>query len=165
MKKLKRISLLLAVVIATMASTPARPAWRMKADYVEACSCHLFCPCYFNKHAEHPTCEFNMAVKVKEGYSGKKNYVFSHARQPKSRKVEFINEDVSEFARGLRNTDGRHIWLVGGAQLIKAFLDCLYWCWHSIDLSKPKVESPFASLFAVLSRRSRGPALRYAIAG
>ena len=73
MKKLKRISLLLVIVIATMASPPSRPAWSMKADYVEACSCHLFCPCYFNKHAEHPTCEFNMAVKVKEGYSGKTN--------------------------------------------------------------------------------------------
>ena len=65
-----------------------------------------------------------------EGYSGKKNYVFSHARQPKSRKVEFIHEDVSEFARGLRNTD-----------------------------------ASFASLFLVLSRRSRRPALRYTIAG
>src|SRR5215471_20980267 len=43
---------------------------RMKADYVEACSCHAFCPCYFNKHAEHPYCEFNMAVKVREGQSG-----------------------------------------------------------------------------------------------
>ncbi|MGH9580322.1 MAG: DUF1326 domain-containing protein, partial [Terriglobales bacterium] len=43
----------------------------MKADYVEACSCHLFCPCYFNKHAEHPYCEFNMAVTVHEGHSGK----------------------------------------------------------------------------------------------
>src|SRR5258707_5733554 len=53
------------------ASTSAKPAWRMKADYVEACSCHLFCPCYFNKHAEHPFCEFNMAVKVGEGDSGK----------------------------------------------------------------------------------------------
>jgi uncharacterized protein DUF1326 len=52
------------------AVTPAKPAWRMKADYIEACSCHLFCPCYFNKHAEHPYCEFNMAVKVREGYSG-----------------------------------------------------------------------------------------------
>jgi len=31
----------------------------MKADYVEACSCHLFCACYFNKHAEHPSCEFD----------------------------------------------------------------------------------------------------------
>ncbi|HWX56546.1 MAG TPA: DUF1326 domain-containing protein [Verrucomicrobiae bacterium] len=52
------------------AATPEKPAWQMKADYVEACSCHLFCPCYFNKHAEHPHCEFNMAVKVREGYSG-----------------------------------------------------------------------------------------------
>ncbi len=55
------------------ASTAAKPAWRMKADYVEACSCHLFCPCYFNKHAEHPYCEFNMAVKVREGHSGNTN--------------------------------------------------------------------------------------------
>jgi len=45
----------------------------MKAGYVEACSCHLFCLCYFNKHAEHPYCEFNMAVKVREGHSGKTN--------------------------------------------------------------------------------------------
>src|SRR5258708_4678754 len=52
------------------ASTAAKPAWRMKADYVEACSCMLFCPCYFNKTAHHPFCEFNMAVKVSEGYSG-----------------------------------------------------------------------------------------------
>ena len=53
-----------------VASAPAGPAWRMKADYVEACSCHLFCPCYFNKHAEHPMCEFNMAVTVPDGHSG-----------------------------------------------------------------------------------------------
>ncbi|MBI2677649.1 MAG: DUF1326 domain-containing protein [Candidatus Koribacter versatilis] len=73
MNRLARISLLLVAVLALMAANPTGPAWRMKADYVEACSCHLFCPCYFNKHAEHPTCEFNMAVKVKEGYSGKTN--------------------------------------------------------------------------------------------
>ena len=45
----------------------------MKADYVEACSCHTFCPCYFNKQAEHPYCEFNMAVTVREGRSGNVN--------------------------------------------------------------------------------------------
>src|SRR5213080_2758604 len=33
-------------------------------------SCHLFCQCYFNRHAEHPMCEFNMAVTVREGHSG-----------------------------------------------------------------------------------------------
>jgi len=54
----------------SLAALPPAPAWHMKADYVEACSCHLFCPCYFNKHAEMPLCEFNMAVTVREGYSG-----------------------------------------------------------------------------------------------
>ncbi len=70
MKKWGQVSLLALCVLPLIASTPTKPAWRMKADYIEACSCHLFCPCYFNKHAEHPHCEFNMAVKVREGYSG-----------------------------------------------------------------------------------------------
>ncbi len=70
MRSWKQISLLSVCVVLLTASTPAKPAWQMNADYVEACSCHLFCPCYFNKHAEHPYCEFNMAVKVREGYSG-----------------------------------------------------------------------------------------------
>jgi len=73
MKRWKQISLLTISMLLLMATTPAKPAWQMKADYVEACSCHLFCPCYFNKHAEHPHCEFNMAVKVREGYSGNTN--------------------------------------------------------------------------------------------
>jgi hypothetical protein len=71
--KWARVGLLIACVVVLAASTPTKPSWRMKADYVEACSCHLFCPCYFNKHAEHPYCEFNMAVKVREGHSGNTN--------------------------------------------------------------------------------------------
>lgn len=60
------------LVLALAVSLAAAPggSWRMKADYVEACSCHLFCQCYFNKQAEHPMCEFNMAVTVREGHSG-----------------------------------------------------------------------------------------------
>src|SRR5258706_12280509 len=70
MRKWQQISLLTVCVLILLASTPGKPGWQMKADYVEACSCHLFCPCYFNKHAEHPHCEFNMAVKMREGDSG-----------------------------------------------------------------------------------------------
>src|SRR5437667_2497107 len=70
MRSWKQIGLLSLCVVILLASTPGKPAWQMKADYVEACSCHLFCPCYFNKHAEHPMCEFNMAVTVREGHSG-----------------------------------------------------------------------------------------------
>jgi hypothetical protein len=69
MKALPLVVLVLVVAI-SLAAAPGGPAWKMKADYVEACSCHLFCPCYFNKHAEHPMCEFNMAVTVREGHSG-----------------------------------------------------------------------------------------------
>ena len=29
-------------------------------------SCQSVLPCYFNKHAEYPHCEFNMAVKVRK---------------------------------------------------------------------------------------------------
>jgi len=69
MKALRLVVLVLTLAV-SLAAAPGKPLWRMKADYVEACSCHLFCPCYFNKHAEHPMCEFNMAVNVREGYSG-----------------------------------------------------------------------------------------------
>src|SRR5437867_8667141 len=71
--KLVRLGLLMLCVSLLIASKPAGPSGRMTADYVEACSCHLFCPCYFNKHAEHPYCEFNMAVNVREGHSGSTN--------------------------------------------------------------------------------------------
>lgn len=72
MKALPLAVLVLALAV-SLAAGPVEPLWRMKADYVEACSCHLFCPCYFNKHAEHPMCEFNMAVNVREGHSGETN--------------------------------------------------------------------------------------------
>jgi hypothetical protein len=66
--KLRATFLITALLL--MGFSKSSPKSFMKADYVEACSCHLFCPCYFNKHAEHPMCEFNMAVNVKEGRSG-----------------------------------------------------------------------------------------------
>jgi hypothetical protein len=72
-KRILQISVLIPCLLVLMASSPVEPHWRMRADYVEACSCHLFCPCYFNKHAEHPHCEFNMAVKVREGHAGDVN--------------------------------------------------------------------------------------------
>ncbi len=71
--KAASLGLLVLVVAVTLAATSAGPGWRMKADYVEACSCHLFCPCYFNKQAEHPYCEVNMAVTVREGHAGTTN--------------------------------------------------------------------------------------------
>ena len=61
----------------------AKPAWAMKATAIEACSCPMFCQCYFNTkpaehtgHGEHAGhgeghfCRFNMAYRVDEGRHG-----------------------------------------------------------------------------------------------
>jgi dihydrofolate reductase len=52
------------------------------------------------------------------------NYVFS-TKPPKRKSpgVEFVSEPVKEFARRLRATPGKHIWMMGGGELIASFLD------------------------------------------
>lgn len=57
----------------------AMPAWSMNATIIEACSCPMFCQCYFNMapaghshgggEAEH-FCKFNNAFKVNKGSYG-----------------------------------------------------------------------------------------------
>ena len=52
------------------------------------------------------------------------NYVFS--RKPPKREtpgVAFVSEPVKAFARRLRATPGKHIWMMGGGDLIASFLD------------------------------------------
>ncbi len=45
-------------------------AWSVKASYIEACSCDLFCPCYFNTHPDKDFCKFNNVVKIEKGNYG-----------------------------------------------------------------------------------------------
>ncbi len=55
------------------ATTPKtqNKTWSIKADYIEACSCGMFCSCYFSPHPDGgEMCEFNMAVKLAEGHVG-----------------------------------------------------------------------------------------------
>ena len=52
------------------------------------------------------------------------NYVFS--RKPPKRetpRVKFVSEPVKTFAQRLRATPGKHIWMMGGGELIASFLD------------------------------------------
>jgi dihydrofolate reductase len=52
------------------------------------------------------------------------NYVFS--KNPPKRAtpgVKFVSEPVQAFARRLRATPGKHIWMMGGGGLIASFLD------------------------------------------
>ena len=73
-----------AAALATGAGTPAAD-WSMNATIIEACSCPMFCQCYFgSKPAEHAMagheghegmgehfCRFNNAFQVNKGYFGK----------------------------------------------------------------------------------------------
>jgi dihydrofolate reductase len=56
--------------------------------------------------------------------SGVKNYVFSR-RPPKSHTadVEFVRQPIKTFAKRLRATPGKDVWMMGGAGLIGSFLD------------------------------------------
>ncbi len=44
--------------------------WHINASFIEACSCVLFCPCYFNTSPDKDFCKFNMGVKIKAGHLG-----------------------------------------------------------------------------------------------
>ena len=59
------------------------------------------------------------------GYGSRsKNYVFSR-RPPKSHTadVEFVREPIKSFAKRLRATPGKDVWMMGGGELIGSFLD------------------------------------------
>ena len=52
------------------------------------------------------------------------NYIFS--RKPPEQATqgaEFVSEPVKAFAQRLRATPGKHIWMMGGGELIASFLD------------------------------------------
>jgi len=68
----KILSLALSFAFAVAA---ADVPWHVRLQYIEACSCNLFCPCYFNKAAAHKhtgaaMCQFNMGTRVLQGKHG-----------------------------------------------------------------------------------------------
>ncbi len=71
---------------------------------------------------------YEVGVKAgQHGYPGLKNYVFSRGAR-KSEKgnaahIQYVNEDIGAFAERLRHARGKHIWLVGGSEIIASFLD------------------------------------------
>jgi len=76
--------------------------------------------CILGRKTYDLTVSFGMA----EGYAKKKNYVFSRTlSKAASPKVSVVNEDVTVFAERLRSEKGKDVWLVGGAELVAAFLD------------------------------------------
>ena len=50
----------------------AKPDFDITASYIEACSCDMFCPCYFNTrsthHHEGDYCRANLVLRTDKGY-------------------------------------------------------------------------------------------------
>jgi dihydrofolate reductase len=70
--------------------------------------------------------KYSRKHRVKGGMFDQKvaNYVFSRKPPKKAAEgVEFVSEPVKAFARRLRAIPGKHIWMMGGGELIASFLD------------------------------------------
>ena len=65
---------------------------------------------------------YEVAVRSGGGaYPGVKNYVFSRTlKQPRSKKVEMVSQDVVEFVRQLKQEAGKGICVIGGGDLASA---------------------------------------------
>ncbi len=75
------LCLCLSGVAGSAGKATTSPEWSFNATIIEACSCPMFCPCYFNTepagHVGHEGhegmkhfCKFNMAYKVNKGHHG-----------------------------------------------------------------------------------------------
>jgi len=75
----RRLPMLLVAIllVASLGHTSPDKDWAFNGTAIEACSCPMFCQCYFNPgpHAHHEQggkqfCEFNMAYKINQGHYG-----------------------------------------------------------------------------------------------
>lgn len=55
-------------------------------------------------------------------YPGKKRYVFSRSLTGSNDFVDFVNEDIVAFTKSLKGEDGKHIWVVGGGEVLRPLL-------------------------------------------
>ncbi len=52
------------------AESQTNPKWVLKADYVDACSCDVACPCIFGQPSTHGYCKGATLVEINEGHYG-----------------------------------------------------------------------------------------------
>jgi dihydrofolate reductase len=65
-------------------------------------------------------------------YPGKTAYVLSRSRTGSDQHARFVNAPVSELMRELRGQSGKDIWLIGGGQVVGAFLAAGEIDWMSV---------------------------------
>jgi dihydrofolate reductase len=69
---------------------------------------------------------FDISIKMGATFSARDaHYVFSRrpAPTPSPPGVEFVTESIGAFVKRLRTKPGKHIWMMGGGEIIASFLD------------------------------------------
>ena len=56
-------------------------------------------------------------------YAGMQTYVFTHRSEQDGEEIHFTDKVPEEFVRWLREQGGKDIWLCGGADLVKQFVE------------------------------------------
>jgi dihydrofolate reductase len=93
---------------------------RPKGNYGMGAFYHSIDTCVLGRKTYDLSVKFGMP----DGYTGKKNYVLSRTlSKAASPKVSIVSEDVHVFSERLRCEKGKDIWMVGGGELVVAFLD------------------------------------------
>lgn len=69
------------------------------------------------------TYDWLMAQEIEFPYKDKECYVFTKSPKTDTEYVTFTNEDVAQFTEKLKSKSGKNIWLVGGGELLFAFLE------------------------------------------
>lgn len=55
-------------------------------------------------------------------YKEQQTYVISHHNWDEKENIHFITENIIETISGLRNQEGKNIWLVGGGEIVSMLL-------------------------------------------
>lgn len=58
-------------IVPVSAAPPTAPDWELKADYIDACSCDLACPCIFGGSPTRGYCKGASLVEIRAGHYGK----------------------------------------------------------------------------------------------
>ncbi|HTH26228.1 MAG TPA: dihydrofolate reductase family protein [Vicinamibacterales bacterium] len=69
---------------------------------------------------------FDLSVKLGARFSAKDpHYVFSRGKLPSPAPagVHFVTQPIRTFAKEMREQSGKNLWMMGGGELIAAFLD------------------------------------------
>lgn len=68
------------------------------------------------------TYEHTKILAAEYPYPGKRSYVYSRTAQAADEHVQYVNGDPAVWMQQVREEAGSNIWLVGGAELLDAFM-------------------------------------------